>query len=455
MRHRLFILAALAVAATASATTPAAQAPPRSVFVVDGGGWGHGVGMSQWGAYGQSLKGRTYAQILATYYQGTTLEQTTPRTVRVLVVPKTKTLRIASQTPFRIKDGAGVVHGLPAGELTLGPRLELDVDGALTPLLGPLTVVPGGASPLVVQGTGYRGRLTVTSDGKTLQVVDAVGLELYLQGVVPGEMPHGWPLEALKAQAVAARTYALVSSIKGKPFDLYSDWRSQVYYGVEEETASTTRAVRETRGQILTFDGLPAETVYFSSSGGRTRSAIDVYGVDVPYLVAVDDPWDDVPGNPNHRWQPVAVTGTTLAETLKLPGRVVDATVMLGTDGRPTAATFTTAGGAAKTISARDLRSKLALRSTSFRFGVLRLDTPQPPAGAEPFRLEGLARDVDEPELERLTVDGSWVSARRITPRRDGSFRVLVRPGVTTTYRLTGTGVAGPMLTIAVPEAPA
>ena len=109
-------------------------------------------------------------------------------------------------------------------------------------------------------------------------------------------MPRSWPLEALKAQAVAARTYALVSIVKGKPFDLYSDWRSQVYYGVEEESAATTRAVRETRAAILTFGGLPAQTLYFSSSGGRTRSAIDVYGTDFPYLVAVDDPWDDVHG---------------------------------------------------------------------------------------------------------------------------------------------------------------
>ena len=87
--------------------------------------------------------------------------------------------------------------------------------------------------------------------------MNAVGLELYLQGVVPGEMPRGWPLEALKAQAVAARTYALASIVKGKSFDLYSDWRSQVYYGVEEESTATTRAVRETRSRILTFGGLP------------------------------------------------------------------------------------------------------------------------------------------------------------------------------------------------------
>ena len=81
---------------------------------------------------------------------------------------------------------------------------------------------------------------------------------------------------------------------------------------------------------MLTFGGLPAQALYFSSSGGRTSSALDVYGTDVPYLVAVDDPWDDVTGNPNHRWQPVAMTGAKLAAALKLPGQVVDAMATAG-----------------------------------------------------------------------------------------------------------------------------
>ena len=107
-----------------------------------------------------------------------------------------------------------------------------------------------------------------------------------------------------------------------------------------------------------------------------------------------------------------------------------------------------------KKISARDIRQRLALRSTSFRLGVLSLASSQATSDA-PYRLEGLARDVDEPWLERLVADGSWVRARRITPRADGTFRVFVRPGVTTTYRLTGTGLAGPSLTISVAGAPA
>jgi stage II sporulation protein D len=456
MRQLTILLATLIVAAAATvAVSSAAPAPSRTVFVVDGGGWGHGVGMSQWGAYGQALEGRTHQKILATYYPGTKLVQTAPRTVRVLVVAAAKTLRIASKGPFKVRDATGATYPLPAGTVTLGPDLTLSLDGVETRLRGPLRLSPASASPLEAQGVGYRGQLSVASDGKALQAINLVGLELYLQGVVPGEMPRAWPQEALQAQAVAARTYALVSVVKGKPFDLYSDWRSQVYYGVDEESPSTTKAVKETRGQVLTYDGLPAQTLYFSSSGGRTRSAIDVYGADIPYLVAVDDPWDDVPGNPNHRWPAVALGGTKLAQAFGLTGSVVDVTVELGSDDRPDAIDVTTAAGVTKTVPARDVRTKLALRSTSFRLGVLRLDRPQAPVGTEPYRLDGLARDVDQPELQRLADDGSWVPARRVTPKPDGTFRVLVRPGVTTTYRLTGTGVPGPMLTIVVPGAPA
>ena len=142
--------------------------------------------MSQWGAYGQALKGRTHAQILATYYRGTTLEQAAPRTVRVLVVPKAKALRIASKESFRIKDAGGVVHQLPAGDVTLGPELKLAVDGVTTAMTGPVTVSPAGSSPLVVQGTGYRGRLTVTSDGKT-----AAGDQRSRAGAVPAGRRSG------------------------------------------------------------------------------------------------------------------------------------------------------------------------------------------------------------------------------------------------------------------------
>lgn len=454
MRHRLLILAVAALAAASAHAGPLAT-EGQPTFVLAGGGWGHGVGMSQWGAYGQALEGRTHEEILAVYYPGTTLEQMTPRSVRVLVAPRAKKLLVRSTAPYRILEAGGASYELPPGEVVLDPGLLLDVDGVSVPLASPVAILPGRGAPLGLGAKTYRGRLTVTSDGSKLQAVNVVGLELYLQGVVPGEMPKSWPAAALQAQAIAARTYALVSLVKSRPYDLYPDVRSQVYYGAAAESTATTAAVRATRGQVLMFDGKPAQTLYFSSSGGRTRSAVDVYGNDFPYLQAVDDPWDAVPENPNYLWQPVTWSAKKLASALKLGSPVADAVTTLGGDGRPTTVTFTTVRGKQRTVSARAIRTLLGLRSTSFRLGVLRLAQPPPAVAGDSVPLEGVARDVEGPTLERLGLDGVWTRARKLAPRPDGNFRVVVRPATTTTYRLAGGGVAGPGVTVTVDEAPA
>ena len=131
------------------------------------------------------------------------------------------------------------------------------------------------------------------SPSKSLQLVNSVGLEPYLYGVVPREMPSLWPAEALKAQAVAARSYALAIRKTGA-FDLYADTRSQVYGGVAAETPTTNAAVDATAGQVLLYEGKVATTLFFSTSGGRTASIEDVWsrGEAVPYLVSVPDPYD-------------------------------------------------------------------------------------------------------------------------------------------------------------------
>ena len=106
-------------------------------------------------------------------------------------------------------------------------------------------------------------------------------------------MPKEWPAAALQAQAVAARSYALASFVKNRDFDLYADPRSQMYYGVAAESPATTAAVQATKGLILTYAGKVATTFYYSSSGGRTASSEDVFGL-VPYLQSRLDPWDAV-----------------------------------------------------------------------------------------------------------------------------------------------------------------
>lgn len=144
----------------------------------------------------------------------------------------------------------------------------------------------------------YRGTISVVNgQAKGLTAVNIVGMEDYLYGVVPGEMVPSWPMEALKAQAVAARSMAIYQynrHIK-KGYNLVDTVASQVYKGVGIENTRTTQAVDETSGEVATYNGKIAETLYFSTSGGYTESAKDVWGNEVPYLVAVSDDYETKP----------------------------------------------------------------------------------------------------------------------------------------------------------------
>ena len=196
-------LSALALGPDSAAQTP--RSGPAS-FLVSGRGWGHGVGLSQWGAYGFAREGATYDQILAHYYKGTTLGPAPLSRVRVLLVPGRSRVTISSQSPFRVRDAAGQTYELAAGPHQFGAGFRLRVNGqaAQRKLTGPLTFLPG-SSPLRLD-RAYRGNFVVTASGGNVRVVNHVGLEAYLFGVVPGEMPFYWVPEALKGQAVAART---------------------------------------------------------------------------------------------------------------------------------------------------------------------------------------------------------------------------------------------------------
>jgi SpoIID/LytB domain protein len=446
------LLAAVA-AATAAATTaaaPAASGTPTA-FVLAGGGWGHGVGMSQWGAFGQAKAGRGFEQILATYYRGTEFGSAPAALldrVRVLVADGLPAAAVTNV--IAVFDGIGKRYPVPAGKVTIGPDLKLPVgkDGKRIPLSGPLTLRTAEDTYLTYRGKDFRGDLRVSGVGGRIQLVNVVGLEDYLLGVVPGEMPKDWPIEALKAQAVAARTYAVGHVVKGKGFDLYSDWRSQVYYGVGAEAPGPSRAVVETRGRILTFDGAPAQTLYFSSSGGRTISSLDAFGSDVPYLVSVEDPWDV--SSPNHAWPPQLLTGAQLAKRFSLAGTVTDVTYVPGAPGKPAVIRLTTATGVAD-VRLSAVRTRLGLKSTGFRLGVLRLDRPSRQGGADGFvRLTGVARDLTDVVLEQRGPAGTWSTVKRLAPAANGAFVVKLRPTGTTVYRLSADGLAGLPLTVRV-----
>ena len=249
------------------------------------------MGMSQWGAYGYALHGWTYTQILRHYYVGTTIAAGPSPTVRVLLLDQKRRVTIDSASPWRVVDGTHATVELPAGKLVVPASLE--VEGRT--LTTPLTFEPG-ATPLEVGKSAYRGNLVVNSNGTHLQVVNAVGLESYVAGVIGGEMPYYWPQAALQAQAVAARTYALAelsTVVTANTFDLYDDTRSQVYGGISAETPSTVQAAAGTAGRVVLYHGKLATTYFSSSSGGETVSAAEGLGTPIPYLVSVLRPSRD------------------------------------------------------------------------------------------------------------------------------------------------------------------
>jgi SpoIID/LytB domain protein len=207
--------------------------------------------------------------------------------------------------------------------------------------------------------------------------------------------------------------------------------------------------VRETRGEIVTYEGAPAQTFYFSSSGGRTVSALDAFGSELPYLVSVDDPWDAA--SPNHAWPAQLLSGAQLAKRFGLQAAVADVSFVPGAPGKPAAVRLTTAKGATTDVRLADVRARLRLKSTGFRLGVLRLDRPAVPRAPNGvLRLTGIARDLTDVALERQDQAGAWVTVKRLAPAADGTFAVKLRLEVTTVYRLAADGLGGPPLTVRV-----
>src|SRR5215470_12679818 len=218
---RLRLGVALVVAAVLGATAGTARAA-TTALIVTGHGWGHGVGLSQWGAYGYALHGWKYRRILAHYYPGTKMSQVGEMRVRVL---------------------------------------------------------------LTFDGREYHGTLALRSQGGGVSVVNGLPLDTYLRGVVPSESPSHWPLAALEAQAVAARSYAVAELRPSSWYDL----------------------VPTTAGQV-------ARTYYSSSSGGRTEAVQDAWpgSAPIPYLRSVPDPYDSY--SPHHDWGPYNFSASTLAD---------------------------------------------------------------------------------------------------------------------------------------------
>ncbi len=364
--------------------------PASGRYTVQGHGYGHGRGMSQYGANGAATRGLTHEQILDFYYPGTELAKGKGR-LRVLVTADTTSdVVVVDRAGLRLRDrGAGTTYPLPRN--VDASRWRVTAADADTDRVSYLSGgswhpwSPGGEKDL--QGEGefrssepitlvlpqgeatYRGRLRAArpSSGSTdRDTVNVVRIDDYVKGVVASEMPALWKPEAVQSQAVAARTYALYhrSRNTSRYYQICDTTACQVYHGVDGEHPAGNAAVEATARQVLTYDGAPAFTEFSSSSGGWTVAS------GIPYQVAKPDPYDDWSGNGMHDWS-LTLTAATIQGRYPALGKLKRVRVT-ARDGngqwRGRVQTMVLVGSRdSVTLSGDTFRSVFGLRSTWFR----------------------------------------------------------------------------------------
>jgi stage II sporulation protein D len=338
-------------------------------WIVHGRGFGHGVGMSAYGAYGFAKHGKDYRFILGHYYRGTTigsLEKS--RVVRVLLDISPGDVEFSGATSAC---GASLdpQRSYEAHRVGGAVKLRSSAGRPLASCGRKLRAAGNGRIAIVGQGT-FRGALETVpteSDAGSLNVVNALAIEQYAKGVMPNEVPPSWPVEELKAHAVAVRSFAVTGDVDGNGFDLYSDTRSQVYEGLESEYATTNAAVAATRGQVVMYGGEVAQTLYSACSGGHTESAVNVFGSPVPYLVGVPDPYDYY--CPLHKWD-LEFSGPEISSRLGayLKGKLKQVTITkTGVSPRIVSAKLVGTGGVS-TVSGSELSVALGGHDTWMTF---------------------------------------------------------------------------------------
>jgi stage II sporulation protein D len=438
---------------TALLTMPVATADGATRWVVKGGGWGHGIGMSQYGAYGQARAGRGYRKILYHYYTGTRIGHASG-SVRILLLASVGSSSFSGATDV---DGRTVRARATHVVTRSGGKVVVRTARGKRVARGSVVRVASSRDAVTVAGKGvYRDEIEYRpglSGGVT--AINVVELEKYVRGVVPRESPSSWPLDALKAQAVAARSYALSTKHAGV-FDHYDTASSQVYGGRSAEAPSSDLAVAETSGEVLRYRGAIAKTYFHSTSGGYTENNENVFTctgcAPIPYLRGVPDPWDK--WSPYHHWS-LSYTGKSLGTALGV-GRLRSVNVTKqGVSGRIVWATIRGGAGSVVLHGWNGIKARLGLRdapSTIKRIGS-RADAAR--AAAAGVGSRGFARDVtgrivpsrrgSRVRLER-GAGGGWKRIARSRIRRHGAYRFTVgRPGV---YRVVAGGDAGPAVRV-------
>lgn len=503
IRSRRGVVLLLCFAAIIAAAPGARAQTGTPVVVLDGKGYGHGVGLAQWGAKYMADAGATHENILGTFYPGTDLSGAAG-TVRVAVYTSGD-----NRTTFSFPYG-GEVRSSPDGDQAPGFPVQVGPGGAVlvtydgsyhaTPLVttqaasqpviyqpqqacvpfvncptttttqpggdggggcvvlcnppttepappppstsppptdpapppssdpgnpgggggggsstatsgGPLWAASNGVTGVNERGRHYRGLLEATAGGGPLRVVNQLDVETYLKGM--GEVPSSWPLEAIAAQSVAARTYALrAMSFSGElcDYDL-----CQVYIGADRETKSQNDAVDATRGQVVTYGGQLATTVYSADAGGITATPFEGFGSDAnyPYLQVVryDTP-DPLP------WR-AEVALSDVASRFGYPGTVTDVKIgQAGPSGRALQMTLDGSAGQ-QSVDAHTFAAQLSLRSTLFQPTITTDDNVPPPPPIDAAGTQVLPENAAAIAQAALVGDQAAKQAATLAALRD------------------------------------
>jgi SpoIID/LytB domain protein len=376
-------------------------APASGVYTVTGAGYGHGNGMSQYGAKGAATRGLTAEQITGFYYPGTAYSTLATKANRVrLSAVDARPVSVAAAPGLTATDGNGAKLALDSGDATSWrfvytaatkkfaiQKLTSSGYSTVSSVPGPVRV--GGPSTITVQfgrAKSYCKRLTTVTYAGTLRTLYVDGaqrsaadlpMEYYLRGVVPSESPSSWPAAALQAQAIAARSYAAFKLTASRWFDSYDTTQDQCWDGAAAHVATTDAAVAATAAKIRTYAGKPAFTQFSSSNGGYVNSGSQ------PYLKAKADPYEQHSGNPNSTWTatvPVsrisAMAGLATVTGIRVTardglGRWGGRVSTLVVDGKDSAGKV-----AGKSLTGAQVRTGLGLKSTYFTFAATAVLAP-------------------------------------------------------------------------------
>ena len=232
--------------------------------------------------------------------------QARPAVERVAVVKDAASTKILIAGDFKILDlisGNVLLEGKYLSETTLTPSGKGFKIGDSEVEASAIAVEPVAGTRAYINNKIFRGEIRIFKPGGKLLVVNAVDLEEYLYGVIRNEVSTWWPMEALKAQAIAARTYAVnqIKESKGKDYDVMADVSSQVYGGIFSEKWRTNRAVDQTKGKVLTYNGAIFPAFFHATCGGSTFNAAYLWDIDLPPLKGVKCDW--CRKSPHYYWE--------------------------------------------------------------------------------------------------------------------------------------------------------